>query len=160
MLNSSQSTTPTAFSILEGDRSVFDTDTDSVATIVLGLLCHPEQASGGTIVCRNLSPTKARLLLAYQPEIIQARAADPVAVRMLSEAGVEVRSEVIAEVEEPDEPDRAGIARIATAAGSPEDLRSKLTSSMLAALQQYGRVTDRWTSARHGEYVGNGGGGT
>jgi hypothetical protein len=160
MLNSSQPTSPTAFSILEGARSVFDTDTDSVATIVLGLLCHSEQANGGTIVCRNLSPTKARLLLAYQPEIIRAHVADPSAVRTLSEAGVEVRSEGIAEVEEPNEPDRAGIALVATAAGSPDDLRRKLTSSMLAALQQYGRVTDGWTSVRHGEYVGNGGGGT
>jgi hypothetical protein len=160
MLNSSQPTSMAAFSILEGDRSVFDTDTDSLATIVLGLLCHAEQASGGTIVCRNLSPMKARLLLAYQPEIIRARVTDPIAVSMLSEAGVDVRSEGIAEVEEPDEPDRAGIAQIATTAGSPDDLRRKLTSSMLAALQQYGRVTDRWTSVRHGEYVGNGGGGT
>jgi hypothetical protein len=160
MLNATPHSLPSAFSILEGDRSVFDTDADNVATMVLGLLCHGEQASGGTIVCRSLSPTKARLLLAYQPGVIRAHVADPIAVRTLREAGVEVRSDGIAEVDEPDEPDRAGIELVATAAGSPEDLRRKLTSSMLAALQQYGRVIDRWTSVRHGEYVGNGGGGT
>lgn len=152
-------TTLAGFSIVDGDRTVFRADDGSIAEMVLGLLCHSDEARSGTFTCRNLSLTKAMLLLAYTPAEITTEAIDPRALKLLEDAGITVTADAIHDVLEPVEADSTGIARLVATSRSPEMLRDHLASGMIAALQQYGRVTDAWTSARHGDYVGNGGGG-